>query len=69
MPWNWTVAVKPPRAFARSEDCSFEHGICGWQNVTHSDSNERLMSWQVAFDTHHPGELPDRTFLTSGTST
>jgi hypothetical protein len=69
MPQNCTVAVKPLHAFARSEDCSFERGICGWHNVTHSDLNERLMSWQVAFDTHHPGELPDRTFLTSGTST
>jgi hypothetical protein len=50
----------------RPEDCSFERGICGWRNVTHTDSNEQLMSWQVAFDMHRPAELPDKTFGSSG---
>jgi hypothetical protein len=60
------VAVKPLHATVRPEDCSFENGICGWKNVTHSDQNERLASWQLAFDMHRPAELLDRTFGTSG---
>jgi hypothetical protein len=64
---NCTVSVKPLHATVRSGDCSFENGICGWKNVTRSDSNERLVSWQMAFDMHRPAELLDRTFGTSGT--
>ncbi|PNF30520.1 hypothetical protein B7P43_G09950 [Cryptotermes secundus] len=58
-------SIKPLHATVRSGDCSFESGICGWKNVTHSDSNERLISWQMAFDMHRPAELLDRTFGTS----
>ncbi|KAJ9586122.1 hypothetical protein L9F63_020234, partial [Diploptera punctata] len=55
----------PTHAVVRAEDCSFERGICGWQNMSHADPNERLVSWQMAADMHRPNQLQDKTFGTS----
>ncbi|XP_078033852.1 MAM and LDL-receptor class A domain-containing protein 1 [Augochlora pura] len=57
--------VKPPSAAARPEDCSFEKGLCGWENITSSD-NERAVTWQSAFLTHRPAQLLDKTFGATG---
>ncbi|PSN56664.1 hypothetical protein C0J52_10796 [Blattella germanica] len=59
----------PKHAEVRSEDCSFERGICGWQNMTRTDPNERPVSWQVAADMHRPAQLPDKTFGTTAGDT
>lgn len=52
-------------AVVRSEDCSFERDLCGWENITVSD-NDRSVMWQRAFLTHRPAQLLDRTFGASG---
>ncbi|XP_047354869.1 MAM and LDL-receptor class A domain-containing protein 1-like [Vespa velutina] len=57
--------VKPLAASVRSEDCSFEKGICGWENITLS-TNDRSVTWQRAFLTHRPAQLLDKTFGTTG---
>ncbi|XP_076292520.1 MAM and LDL-receptor class A domain-containing protein 1 [Lasioglossum baleicum] len=57
--------VKPASAAARPEDCSFEKGLCGWENITSSD-NERAVTWQRAFLAHRPAQLLDKTFGASG---
>lgn len=49
----------------RSEDCSFEKGLCGWENIT-SLENERTVTWQRAFLTHRPAQLLDKTFGATG---
>lgn len=60
-----TLVVKPPSAAVRAEDCSFEKGLCGWENTTVSD-NDRAVMWQRAFQTHRPAQLLDRTFGAPG---
>nr|KAF7416754.1 hypothetical protein H0235_011285 [Vespula pensylvanica] len=57
--------VRPPAASVRSEDCSFEKGICGWENITLA-TNDRSVTWQRAFLTHRPAQLLDKTFGTTG---
>ncbi|XP_076661928.1 MAM and LDL-receptor class A domain-containing protein 1 [Halictus rubicundus] len=57
--------VKPASAAARPEDCSFEKGLCGWENITSSD-NERTVTWQRAFLAHRPAQLLDKTFGATG---
>lgn len=57
--------VRPPAASVRNEDCSFEKGICGWENITLS-TNDRSVTWQRAFLTHRPAQLLDKTFGTTG---
>jgi len=57
--------VKPSGATVRAEDCSFEKGLCGWENITVSD-NDRAVMWQRAFLTHRPAQLLDRTFGATG---
>lgn len=49
----------------RPEDCSFEKGLCGWENITSSES-ERTVTWQRAFLTHRPAQLLDKTFGATG---
>ncbi|XP_020298274.1 MAM and LDL-receptor class A domain-containing protein 1-like isoform X2 [Pseudomyrmex gracilis] len=58
-------SVKPLGATVRAEDCSFEKGLCGWENITASDDNRAVM-WQRAFLTHRPAQLLDRTFGATG---
>lgn len=62
---NILFLVKPPVAFVRHEDCSFERGICGWENITLS-TNDRTVTWQRAFLTHRPAQLLDKTFGATG---
>lgn len=57
--------MRPPVASVRSEDCSFEKGICGWENITLS-SSDRTVTWQRAFLTHRPAQLLDKTFGATG---
>ncbi|XP_076240452.1 MAM and LDL-receptor class A domain-containing protein 1 [Calliopsis andreniformis] len=57
--------VKPASASVRPEDCSFEKGLCGWENITSSD-NERAVTWQRAFFAHRPAQLLDKTFGATG---
>lgn len=59
------ASVKPASASVRPEDCSFEKGLCGWENITSSD-NERTVTWQRAFLAHRPAQLLDKTFGASG---
>lgn len=58
-------SVKPPSAVVRAEDCSFEKGLCGWENTSVAD-NDRTVMWQRAFQTHRPAQLLDRTFGAPG---
>ncbi|XP_034192105.2 MAM and LDL-receptor class A domain-containing protein 1 isoform X1 [Osmia lignaria lignaria] len=58
-------SVKPPSASVRAEDCSFEKGLCGWENITTSE-NERTVTWQRAFPAHRPAQLLDKTFGATG---
>lgn len=57
--------MKPPGASVRPEDCSFEKGLCGWENITSSE-NERTVTWQRAFLAHRPAQLLDKTFGATG---
>lgn len=57
--------MKPTSASVRPEDCSFEKGLCGWENITSSDS-ERAVTWQRAFLAHRPAQLLDKTFGATG---
>lgn len=57
--------MKPPSAVVRAEDCSFEKGLCGWENTSVAD-NDRTVMWQRAFQTHRPAQLLDRTFGAPG---
>ena len=59
------MVVKPPSASVRPEDCSFEKGLCGWENITSSE-NERAVTWQRAFLAHRPAQLLDKTFGATG---
>lgn len=61
----YICAVRPSSAAVRAEDCSFEKGLCGWENTTVSD-NDRAVMWQRAFLTHRPAQLLDRTFGATG---
>lgn len=58
-------AVRPVSSAVRGEDCSFEKGLCGWENVTSSGS-DRSVTWQRAFFAHRPAQLLDKTFGASG---
>ncbi|XP_006560272.2 MAM and LDL-receptor class A domain-containing protein 1 [Apis mellifera] len=58
-------SAKPSSASVRPEDCSFEKGLCGWENITSSE-NERTVTWQRAFLTHRPAQLLDKTFGATG---
>lgn len=55
----------PLSAEVRGEDCSFEKGLCGWENIT-SSGNDRTVTWQRAFVTHRPAQLLDKTFGATG---
>lgn len=57
--------MRPTNAVVRAEDCSFEKGLCGWENTTASD-NDRSVMWQRAFLAHRPAQLLDRTFGATG---
>lgn len=57
--------MKPLGAAVHAEDCSFEKGLCGWENITVS-GNDRSVMWQRAFLTHRPAQLLDRTFGATG---
>ncbi|XP_015520963.2 MAM and LDL-receptor class A domain-containing protein 1-like [Neodiprion lecontei] len=57
--------VIPASAAVMGEDCSFERGLCGWENIT-SSGNDRAVSWQRAFVTHRPAQLLDKTFGATG---
>ncbi|XP_076229735.1 MAM and LDL-receptor class A domain-containing protein 1 isoform X3 [Nomia melanderi] len=63
--YTGNCTVKPPSASVRPEDCSFEKGLCGWENITSSD-NERAVTWQRAFLAHRPAQLLDKTFGATG---
>ncbi|CAK9817198.1 MAM and LDL-receptor class A domain-containing protein 1 (Fragment) [Anthophora quadrimaculata] len=63
--YTGNCSVKPPSASVRPEDCSFEKGLCGWENITSSE-NERMITWQRAFLTHRPAQLLDKTFGATG---
>ncbi|XP_014480797.1 PREDICTED: MAM and LDL-receptor class A domain-containing protein 1-like [Dinoponera quadriceps] len=63
--YTGNCSVKPLSAAVRAEDCSFEKGLCGWENTTASD-NDRAVMWQRAFQTHRPAQLLDRTFGATG---
>ncbi|XP_015439108.1 PREDICTED: MAM and LDL-receptor class A domain-containing protein 1-like [Dufourea novaeangliae] len=63
--YTGNCTAKPPSASARPEDCSFEKGLCGWENITSSD-NERAVTWQRAFLAHRPAQLLDKTFGATG---
>ncbi|RLU21276.1 hypothetical protein DMN91_005649 [Ooceraea biroi] len=63
--YTGNCSVRPPSAAVRTEDCSFEKGLCGWENITVSD-NDRAVMWQRAFLTHRPAQLLDRTFGATG---
>jgi hypothetical protein len=58
--------VKPNSAVVRAEDCSFEKGLCGWENLTSSEVNDPKDQWQRAFPSHRPAQLLDKTFGSSG---
>lgn len=57
--------MRPTSAVVRTEDCSFEKDLCGWENITTSD-NDRAVRWQRAFQAHRPAQLLDRTFGATG---
>lgn len=57
--------MRPISAIAKAEDCSFEKGLCGWENKT-SAVNDRTVTWQRAFLTHRPAQLLDKTFGATG---
>ncbi|XP_012264977.2 MAM and LDL-receptor class A domain-containing protein 1-like [Athalia rosae] len=57
--------ITPPSAGVRPEDCSFEKGLCAWENIT-SSGNDRTVTWQRAFVTHRPAQLLDKTFGATG---
>ncbi|KAF3425473.1 hypothetical protein E2986_03676 [Frieseomelitta varia] len=63
--YTGNCSVKPPSASVRPEDCSFEKGLCGWENITFSE-NERAVTWQRAFLAHRPAQLLDKTFGATG---
>ncbi|XP_076183248.1 MAM and LDL-receptor class A domain-containing protein 1 isoform X1 [Ptiloglossa arizonensis] len=63
--YTGNCTVKPISASVRAEDCSFEKGLCGWENITSSD-NERAVTWQRAFLAHRPAQLLDKTFGATG---
>ncbi|XP_071871050.1 MAM and LDL-receptor class A domain-containing protein 1 [Bombus fervidus] len=63
--YTGNCSVKPPGASVRPEDCSFEKGLCGWENITSSE-NERIVTWQRAFLAHRPAQLLDKTFGATG---
>ncbi|XP_026667146.1 MAM and LDL-receptor class A domain-containing protein 1-like [Ceratina calcarata] len=63
--YSGNCSVKPPGASVRPEDCSFERGLCGWENITSSE-NERTVTWQRAFLAHRPAQLLDKTFGATG---
>lgn len=50
----------------RAEDCSFEKGLCGWENVTSGGVNDPRVQWQRAYPNHRPAQLLDKTFGSSG---
>ena len=49
-----------------TEDCSFEKGLCGWENVTNGGVNDPRVQWQRAYPSHRPAQLLDKTFGSSG---
>ncbi|KAG7208285.1 hypothetical protein KM043_014527 [Ampulex compressa] len=63
--YTGNCAVRPASAAVRSEDCSFEKGLCGWENMTSSD-NDHGVTWQRAFLAHRPAQLLDKTFGATG---
>ncbi|XP_067216660.1 MAM and LDL-receptor class A domain-containing protein 1-like isoform X2 [Linepithema humile] len=63
--YTGNCSVRPANAAVRTEDCSFEKGLCGWENTTASD-NDRSVMWQRAFLAHRPAQLLDRTFGATG---
>ncbi|EFN76831.1 Apical endosomal glycoprotein [Harpegnathos saltator] len=63
--YTGNCSIKPLSAAVRAEDCSFEKGLCGWENTTASD-NDRAVMWQRAFQTHRPAQLLDKTFGATG---
>ncbi|XP_012277059.1 MAM and LDL-receptor class A domain-containing protein 1 [Orussus abietinus] len=63
--YTGNCTVRPPSAAVKPQDCSFEKGLCGWENVT-SSVNDRAVTWQRAFVTHRPAQLLDKTFGATG---
>ncbi|XP_058791475.1 MAM and LDL-receptor class A domain-containing protein 1-like isoform X2 [Phymastichus coffea] len=59
-------SVKPRSAAVRAEDCSFEKGLCGWENVTSGAVSDPRVQWQRAYPNHRPAQLLDKTFGSSG---
>ena len=57
--------MRPISAVVKAEDCSFEKGLCGWENKT-SSVNDRTVTWQRAFLSHRPAQLLDKTFGATG---
>ncbi|KAJ8682056.1 hypothetical protein QAD02_017848 [Eretmocerus hayati] len=64
--YTGNCTVKPNSAQVRPEDCSFEKGLCGWENLTSSGVNDPRMQWQRAFPNHRPAQLLDKTFGATG---
>lgn len=65
-PSKRTISVRPSSALVRAQDCSFEKGLCGWENVTSGGVNDPRVQWQRAFPNHRPAQLLDKTFGSSG---
>lgn len=63
--YTGNCTVRPMSAIVKPEDCSFEKGLCGWENKT-SAVNDRTVTWQRAFLTHRPAQLLDKTFGATG---
>ncbi|XP_015605831.1 MAM and LDL-receptor class A domain-containing protein 1 [Cephus cinctus] len=63
--YTGNCTVRPISAMVKAEDCSFEKGLCGWENIT-SIGSDRTVTWQQAFAAHRPAQLLDKTFGATG---
>lgn len=63
--YTGNCTVRPLSASVRPGDCSFERGLCGWENIT-SSGGDRSVTWQRAFLTHRPAQLLDKTYGSTG---
>ncbi|CAB0028536.1 unnamed protein product [Trichogramma brassicae] len=66
--YTGNCSVKPSSASVRPQDCSFEKGLCGWENQTSPSSgkNDPRLQWQRAYPSHRPAQLLDKTFSSPG---
>ncbi|XP_031788342.1 MAM and LDL-receptor class A domain-containing protein 1 isoform X2 [Nasonia vitripennis] len=65
--YTGNCTVRPSSAIVRVQDCSFEKGLCGWENVSSSGAvNDPRMQWQRAYPNHRPAQLLDKTFGSPG---